>query len=224
MPCQQLGSSLFPSEGWSPATRLQATSRHIAIIERKPPRPDQLPGLMPTTGNQHTIACLGGGKCNLDRTRPVEFDARIAGVGNSLQNIPGDLHRIFAGRVTVGNNELIGPFGHCRPKMGAKVPIPLSRGAEDTNQLPASRLAQCLQRGAHRRRRVPTIDKQRKGLPAFDPLEMSRHPIDPLDSTDDRLQLDSIGQSHGGRREAIINMVVSDHVRSDRNGLVTPMD
>ena len=66
--------------------------------------------------------------------------------------------------------------------------------------------------------RVGEIDEHAERLAALDPLQPARHVADRFQPADDRGQLDAVGQPHGRRRQAVVDVVRADHLRADRHG------
>ncbi|MDE0939398.1 MAG: hypothetical protein OSA43_05525, partial [Pirellulales bacterium] len=118
-PCQQSGSVSLAAQRLAPATCAQAMAGHFAIIKRKPPGADHLPGLMTTTGNQNTVADLRLRKCNFDSTGSIKFNLYVNLRRNPPQNILDNGHRILSGRVIVGEDQAVGLLGSNSPEKPA---------------------------------------------------------------------------------------------------------
>ena len=104
---------------------------------------------------------------------------------------------------------------HQRPLLA----IALAAGAEHANQPPGGHLPQRLQHAGQRVGRVGEIDKHAERLAALDPFQPARHVADRFQPANDRGQFDAVGQSDGGRRQAVVDVVRADHLRSHRHGL-----
>ena len=187
------------------------------IAERQHAISHDLSGLVTLAGDQKHIALFQPGDGVPDRLRTIADFLRAA---RGCEDRRADHLRIFAARIVVGNDDVVGILGGDRAHQRALAGIAVAAGAEHDDKSSLRIGPQGLQRFRQRVRLVRVIDENRRSLIFADALQPSLRAFEMFERGEDLFRLAAGADRKTGCDNRVLDLEFAD--QRQMNGITAP--